>query len=94
MLALQGRLESSGGVCPSFEELMVDLGLSSKSGIARLVGQCEQKGRISRRRNRDRSISILVPVGPSGEAVLPSLQAFSDRELLNEVQRRGLLIIG
>ena len=91
MRALQKRLSDRQGVGPTYEELRVDLGLSSKSGVARLVAACEERGRIARLPNRDRSLAVLCPVPEEGHPGLDILQAFSDRELLAEIQKRGLL---
>lgn len=91
MRVLQKRLSDRPGVGPTYEELRVDLGLASKSGVARLVAACEERGRIARLPNRDRSLAVLVPVPEEGHPGVDILQAFSDRELLAEIQKRGLL---
>lgn len=91
MLALQARLEARPDVGPSYEELKEDLGLSSKSGVFRLVKECESRGRIVRSPNSDRSIRVIHPVTDGDGPRLGLLKAFSDAELLREVMSRGLL---
>jgi SOS-response transcriptional repressor LexA len=96
MRVLQDRLARNPDVGPTYAELMEDMGLRSKSGIARLVDECMQRGRITKLPNRDRSLVVLRPVGgdPAREtAPVRLIRSFSDRELISEVQRRGLLTI-
>jgi len=100
MRVLQDRLARNPDVGPTYAELMEDMGLRSKSGIARLVDECMQRGRITKLPNRDRSLVVLRPVGDlagdgqvNGCARQILLRSFSDRELISETQRRGLLTI-
>jgi SOS-response transcriptional repressor LexA len=93
MLALQKRLEMRPEIGPSYEELRVDLGLSSKSGVARLVESCIERGRIKRLPNRDRSLVVLKPVNEGSRPGAELISSFTDRELLHEIQRRGLLVM-
>jgi repressor LexA len=52
------------GISPSYDDLKARLGLASKSGIARLLDQLEDRGFISRVPNRIRSMQLLQrPVG-------------------------------
>ena len=57
---LSDRIRKTG-VCPSYEEMRVELGLGSKSGIVRLVDLLAAQGRILRRRNSARSLVVLTP---------------------------------
>lgn len=50
---------SRSGIGPTFDEIRIALGLSSKSGVARLVGQLERKGMIRRRYNRSCAIEVV-----------------------------------
>lgn len=47
------------GVAPSFDEMMVALGLSSKSGVKRLLDGLEERGAIRRLPGRARAIEII-----------------------------------
>lgn len=93
MLALQSRLEARPDVGPTYEELRIDMGLASRSGIARLVKECEQRGRIRRRPYSERSLEVINPV-LEYELVAehrPLIESFSDREIILEASRRGLI---
>jgi repressor LexA len=46
-------------VSPSFEEMRINLGLSSKSGVHRLVSSLEERGFIKRLHNKARAIKII-----------------------------------
>ena len=46
-------------VSPSFEEMRINLGLSSKSGVHRLITGLEERGFIKRLHNKARAIKIL-----------------------------------
>ena len=52
-------VENSDGVGPSFEELKLGLGYSSKSHIYRLVSALEAKGWIKRLHYKARSITVV-----------------------------------
>jgi len=91
MLVLQARLEANPDIGPTYAELMDDLGLKSKSGVARLVSECIERGRIKKLSNRDRSL-VVVHAVTEGEGRKQNLiSAFSDREIICEAQRRGLV---
>lgn len=51
----------SGGRSPSFEEMLLGVGLAGKSGIYRLLGALEERGYIRRFHRRPRDIEILRP---------------------------------
>lgn len=93
MLALQSRLESRPDVGPTYEELRIDMGLASRSGIARLVKECEQRGRIRRRPYSERSLEIVNPVLEDEFTAehRPLIESFSDKEIILEASRRGLV---
>lgn len=93
MLVLQKRMAECPDIGPTFEELRQDLGLSSKSGVARLVRACEERGRIARLPNKQRSIQILEPVSLDAVEMDFLIKSFSDKELLAEIQARGLLSV-
>lgn len=47
------------GVSPTFDEMKDHLGLSSKSGISRMVAAMEERGAIRRLKNRARAIVVV-----------------------------------
>ena len=55
---IKGDLDATG-VCPSFEEMRVWMGLASKSGIHQLLDGLEERGHIRRLRHRARAIEII-----------------------------------
>lgn len=57
------------GVSPSYDEIRNGLGLRSKSGVHRLITALAQRGHITRRRDRARSVAI----GPDYRALLQTL---------------------
>ena len=91
MLALQARLAARPDIGATYEELREDLGLSSKSGVFRLVRECEERGRVERMPGTTRSVRVLVPVRDEDADVPTLLSSFSDVEILRETARRGLL---
>jgi SOS-response transcriptional repressor LexA len=93
MLVLQRRLSSFPGVSPSYDELRKDMGLKSRSGIAKIVKNLEEKGWIAKKGRSSRSLVILHEIEPQQEDQEPILSSFSDTELLLECQKRGLLIL-
>lgn len=50
---------ASRGIAPSFDEMMVNLGFRSKSGVHRLIEQLVERGRIRRLPNRARAIEVV-----------------------------------
>lgn len=48
------------GVAPSFDEMMAEMDLASKSGIHRLLSALEERGHIYRIPNKARSIQLAV----------------------------------
>ncbi|WP_457583584.1 LexA family protein [Ensifer canadensis] len=51
-----------GGVSPTYDEMKAHLGLSSKSGISRMVAAMEERGAIRRLKNRARAIVVVEVV--------------------------------
>lgn len=49
------------GVSPSFAEIACELGLNSKSGVARIIDMLEERGLIARLKKRARGITIVEP---------------------------------
>lgn len=83
LLALLRAKEAAGEPTPSYQELTVELGLKSNSGVFRLLDALEERKFIERRPNRARSISL------TEKAQASALPYFSDRELIREIKARG-----
>lgn len=75
------------GYAPSFTEMKVGMGLSSKSAVHRLLRCLEEQGKIIRMRHRSRAIEIV----PSGR-IPPQLSGFSTGDLAREAKRRHLVL--
>ena len=67
---------SEGDVSPSYEEIMDAMGLTSKSGVHRLIVDLEKRGRIKRMPAHARSIKVIAPLKRS------EVETKSSRELL------------
>ncbi len=95
LLVLQSHLSCGGGMAPTYQQLADEMGIKSKSHVARLVSECEERGWIKRLANKPRSLAMLKRVEEiSGADNVSLIESFSDRELLLEISRRGLLVIG
>ncbi len=68
--------ERNGGIAPSYDEMVSASGLKSKSGIARLLDQLEERGHIHRLPHRARCIEVVrrAPSSPNAVVVLSSDQ--------------------
>lgn len=75
---IEASLEHSR-VAPSFEAMKAHLGISSKSGVHRLLSSLEERGYITRVPNRARAITLGSP--------LATVPAFA---LMAELRRRGI----
>ena len=80
--------ESRSEMSPSYEEIMKHLGLSSKSGVHRILGQLESKRRITRHKGRARSISVIVPLKTADVPTKPDLE-----DLGNALIRAGMRML-
>lgn len=58
LLFLNAKINRQG-VCPSFDEMRIYLGLKSKSGVAGLVVALEKRGFIRRHHNAARAIEVV-----------------------------------
>lgn len=58
---ISSRLSATGGVAPTYEEISVALGLSTKSTVKALLDRLERDGHIKRIRGRARSIEVTTP---------------------------------
>jgi repressor LexA len=77
---LSEHIAAHDGISPTFEEMRIGIGASSKSQISHLLSSLEEKGRITRLYNRWRAIQI-VPVGV--------LSTVSTEALIAELESRG-----
>lgn len=50
------------GVAPSYDDIVIAMGMKSKSGAHRLVTALERKGRIAREPGIARSITVIAPL--------------------------------
>lgn len=69
------------GIAPSYDEILDELGLSSKSSIARLVEALVDAGHLRRRPGRARSLEL---TGKDRD-----LSAIATAALVAELERRG-----
>ena len=79
---IKGYVAENNGVAPSFEEMKRALGLSSKSGIYRLMDAMEARGHIKRSRYRHRSLELV----DGGLSNLPT------DALISALSRRGFKV--
>lgn len=56
---IKKHMAESGGIAPSYDEMLVATGQLSKSGIHRLLKGLEERGHIAQMHNRRRSIVLL-----------------------------------
>lgn len=73
------RIDATGGVSPSLDEIAKHLGLKSKSGVARILDGLEERRFIARDRGRARNIRILKrPPAPNPPVFDLALNALVD----------------
>ena len=60
LLNMMAAYQAQHGTTPSFEEMRLAMGLTSKSGIHRLISGLEERGAIQRLPNRSRAITIIA----------------------------------
>ena len=74
-------------VSPSFEEIRISLGMSSKSGVHRLINSLEERGFIKRLHNKARAIKILKEED--------NINTFKkSRDFENNINSQNILIYG
>ena len=56
---IKRHMAESGGIAPSYDEMLAATGQLSKSGIHRLLKGLEERGHIAQMHNRRRSIVLL-----------------------------------
>lgn len=81
----------NNGVCPSFEEMKAAVDLASKSGIHRLIRALEERGFISRLKDRARAIKVLADdTPPEGLTAIPSYLLVAELARRAAQNRSGL----
>lgn len=92
------RSEAAEIRTPSFEEMKDALGLSSKSGVHRLLTSLEQRGFITRLPGYARNVVAVdnpVPPGPRERpAIEIAVGSMSTDHLIGELRRRGFQFVG
>lgn len=68
----------SGGLAPTFSEMMDGVGLKSKSGIHRILTALNERGFIRRLSNRARAIEIVKLPGPDYSTLVGNLKLVTD----------------
>ena len=58
---LSAYMAEHGGLAPTYEQMRRHLGASSKSTVFRLIRQLEDRGRVRRIPNAERSIAVIAP---------------------------------
>lgn len=79
--------EKNAGTSPTFEEMRTELGVSSKSSVARIINALEERGFIRRLPGRVRNIEVIRAHAGIG------LSAFSTEVLVAELGARGLRVV-
>tara|TARA_A100001011_G_scaffold393316_1_gene482895 strand:- start:634 stop:1278 length:645 start_codon:yes stop_codon:yes gene_type:complete len=67
-------------VSPSFEEIRVNLGMSSKSGVHRLINALEERGFIQRLHNKARAIKLLEKENSMNEPNLNNIHSLDNKK--------------
>jgi repressor LexA len=78
---LESFIAESGGIAPTFTQMMVHMDMVSKSGVHRLLAALEERGAIRRIPHRARAIEIIPQRA--------NLRAIATDDLLDEIARRG-----
>lgn len=74
LLVFIDKTINNKGVCPSYQEMMVAVGLHSKSGIHRIISALEERGFVKKLENRARSLEVLkLPPNASNKNNVVSL---------------------
>ena len=79
-------------VSPSFEEIRVNLGMSSKSGVHRLINALEERGFIQRLHNKARAIKLLEIENTLNEPNLNNIHSIDNKK--SDLQIYGKISAG
>lgn len=66
------------GFSPSLDEIAIELGYSSKSGVSRIIDGLKEQRLISTVRGKARSISIVPEVSPELMLIKSALEKYDD----------------
>lgn len=81
---------ANGGVSPTYDELVVLLGIASKNGAHKLVLSLEERGMIRRVPCRARAIEVLkVPVMTFPSAQYFVVERIANQAVLVPLKRKG-----
>lgn len=69
------------GICPSFDEMRIHMGLKSKSGIHRLLDELESRNYIRKEHNKKRALEILIR--PRMRSVKPKFSTISNDNVVS-----------
>lgn len=83
----------STGVCPTFDEMCVAIGLKSKSGIHRLVVGLEERGYLRRLPNHKRALEV-VRSSSSPASIVAAFDALWSRATQSERDEILTVIFG
>ena len=67
---IEGHIRDTGGVAPSYTEIMRVVGHKSKCRIGFLLDDLERKGKIRRLAHRARAIEVVDPNAPVAKPVI------------------------
>lgn len=80
-----GYMRANGGVCPTFDEMTVALGIKSRSGVFRFLNALEREGRIERTYCGTRAIKII-----EGPPTVDALREMVGRLIVEEGPTRAV----
>jgi hypothetical protein len=93
---IQGFIDTKGW-SPSFQEIMDGVGWKSKGTVAKTISLLMDRGYLSKRRNRNRSLVVLRGVPGSAaasNAVLPSLNMDRYQQIEEAILRNCVVVLG
>lgn len=90
---IRAYMARSKGIAPSFEEMKDGVGLSSKSGIHRLLGGLSERGYIEREEGRSRWLMVHDKPKRDRQGLRPLYLASTDG-LVAELKSRGFTFSG
>lgn len=62
LIYIQDYQQEFGGVSPTFSKVAAAIGVASKSSVRSLLSSLEQRGYITRLRNRSCAITVIRPI--------------------------------
>jgi SOS-response transcriptional repressor LexA len=77
------------GVSPSYQELMDDQGLHSKSNVSRIIHALHAQGRIQFCARSSRTIEVIRPLGYTKPALTPDIAAQASMKAMRAARDTG-----